>query len=784
MKIGSLVVLALLAGTLLWLLLSPHATESAEPAQPHIAAPDSAGRGRAAADLAAREQIGPGEARAEAARREAITAAPPPDEVAAATQLPAQGELATLHVRVQDDRTGEAAGGLPVRVYTVRDDEGSRRSFKEWLASQGWGEFKEAEDGPDFAWNEEVARTDEFGCIRFELPAGAPYSVRAGDQEYDTDRVFKHIEALRPSELHELILELRRGPDFVFHGRLVSAADGSPIAGAPILAFDARPSAENEFLILYPAAEWRKDARLSLIETTDAQGYFSLEGRSWDWSRGVAAVPHGHAPVFAALEEECDSRANACTLRAPAAARLSGRVTGSTGPGRVVVFAPCRRLKVAGAGSWNEPAAWVAEWDARGDYRIEGLSPGVPLEVELQPGPGQRVAVATSLRLKPGEGALRNWSLDEAATIAGVVVDESSQPVAGAPVAAISRPYPTTWREGAAVPMPERSSDEAAARARTDESGRFVLTGLPEGRWAVGVNPYDDEETLEVSRGGILVELPHGADERHVTVQVFRRLFVGGRVLLPDGEPAAAAYVSVTGPERDTYRTRSDDEGRFRLGPVGQGTYRINAWHPAKLVEFRTQTAEAGETDVLLIGQTASGILVSVRNADGSLPDQIDIHLRGDQGGRMTWSMGAYGEPDLELSPLEPGTYDLYLESDVGDVALLHQQRVPPGSLTRLPDVRLSSSGAVELALPPSANSLRFEIRSGGSEIPLDDFLGEEMLIRLPPGRYELTVHYEIEGEAHSQALPIEVHVGQRTTVEVAPPPPRELENGASPENG
>lgn len=784
MKTGFLVVLALLAGAVLWLLLgqgSPEASTAAhtvgESAETQAeAAPAPAGMEADPAAEAAPASTG--------ARREAIAAAPAAEDESAAPPLFAPEELASLTVVLRNRETEEPLPEMPVRVYVETDDEDGERRVLEWLASRGWGELKERGGGTYLEWDEEHNLTDEDGALLFDLPAGFEYQVSTGGRERDTEFAHEEIDELLPEESRELILRLRCGPDFRFHGRLVAEADGTPIAGAEVFDFDGTILTQNDFLMLRPLSERDEEPQFDPAGRTDADGRFSLEGRSWRWSSFGVAIAEGYAPAFVELTQGHGAPGSAREIEVKLASELTGRVSGADGPGRVLLFTDAYRLTTDRSGPWGHQAAWASEWDAGGAYRVEGLPPDLPLRVELRPESGSRLAIAEPLQLAAGERAIRNWSLGGAATVRGIVLDEGSQPVADVPVAAMPPRNRSQANAGEETPMPRRADSEPAARARTDEDGRFVLENLTEGLWAVGVMTHERDEELPVSRSGVLVQVPPGAKEVQATVKVYRNLFVAGRIEMPDGRPAKGAGVNAWGRQGASYVTRADPEGRFRIGPLSPGNYYVSAHVWQELVRFQVVETEAGKADLLIVGEAAGGIIVNIKNADGSLPARLTVRTKGDDGEEHVWSTGSFGRDDLELSPWAPGTYDFHFESGTGDTAILYGQVVPVGVKTRLPDVRLETSGTIEIVLPDGVRYASCVVRAGAARFPQHVRAGQDDLIRVPPGPYELEVRYPLQDVQELQTIHVDVLAGAHERVVLTPPPPPEEAEEAAPPGG
>lgn len=183
----------------------------------------------------------------------------------------------------------------------------------------------------------------------------------------------------------------------------------------------------------------------------------------------------------------------------PLTATIQGRVTtADTG-------APVRRAEVRAI---DNAYTRLATTDGDGRYELRDLPAGqyrlhvsksgfVPLEY------GQRRPFETPLRvtLKEGDRATANMALPRGAAIAGRVIDEAGEPMAGARVQA----FRARMIEGQRRLLPVGASDVS------DDTGAFRVHGLPPGEYYVAATP-PELRLPEVPRGALPGEMPPGAN--------------------------------------------------------------------------------------------------------------------------------------------------------------------------------------------------------------------------------------------------------------------------------
>ncbi|HLU39810.1 MAG TPA: carboxypeptidase regulatory-like domain-containing protein [Planctomycetota bacterium] len=462
--------------------------------------------------------------------------------------------------------------------------------------------------------------TDGEGC--FTLPSvHEPRWIGARARGYRASAV-SFVDG-RPGEQARLELLLVRN-DARVRG-FVHRPDGQPAAGAVVLA---SPPGEPQWQRGLDGSQQR--AHAPIATTTDASGAFAMEG-----------LPPGELVVLA--HEEGFGKAEA-------------RVRVAEGDGRpaqgvLLYFSRVTSIDFA-----------FARTDARGEYAVDGVSPGeVPVTLWRS---GQRL-LETTLTLSPGEARDFSPVLEGDGPIRGVVVDARRQPLAGYTVA--------VFRD-------ERS----LGHTDTDEQGRFSLT--VKDRDPVTVRVGATVASMRNSRFTVLVvdDVVAPADlVLEVPDDKLPSVSIRGRVVRADGLPAAGTGVEFGGMDGLGWgEVRTAGDGTFAAGGLLPGVYWLSVHdpdHPVALLGQR-QFAPHADVDLGEIRLEQGGRIVVVpRFAAGTSATDLRIEITDDRH-RSLGSMRAAGS--VLRSPAVPaGTVGLTV-AGTGVACARHEVAVQAGRET------------------------------------------------------------------------------------------------------
>ncbi len=392
------------------------------------------------------------------------------------------------------------------------------------------------------------------------------------------------------------------------------AIDGAPIAGARVCATD------------------RDNA--ATCATTDAAGAFSLELASGAYAVTASAPTFRPSPRAERVWVGASDIVTRDLVLVAGAVKLEGTVSDISG-GAI----PHASVQAAAVTSRRtEAPVWLpaVEADASGQFtmwvppggaRLHAVADGYA-DIDIDANAPGRIAIL----------------MTPEASIEGLVVDERGAPVEGARISA-------SWVD---VHRP----------ARTDASGRFVVTRLVPARYDIEVHTDD---AYGRSAGSVLVALGARADAGTIVLGPATR--VSGRVMV-DGAPCANARVKLVDQvrEREVVLVAGPDAivrgDGVRLGSYGVHSQCDGAYSPATHPRLVVGTTDLTNLQWRMTrGGSVRGI---VRTSDGAPAERVDVTVRWE-GGYASSSTGPDGR--FELAGIEPGERELRATSDREAVA-------------------------------------------------------------------------------------------------------------------
>jgi protocatechuate 3,4-dioxygenase beta subunit len=325
------------------------------------------------------------------------------------------------------------------------------------------------------------------------------------------------------------------------------------------------------------------------------------------------------------------------------------------------------------------------------------------------------------------------------------------------------------------------------AQGRTDSSGRLRLGPVGPGNLHLTASAdgfFEDYEGQKVPAPA-LAQAPMAA-----TLRLERGHDLRGRVLMPDGTPAAAARVTLkhhqSSHSASYSHAHTDPEGSFGFTDLGGGRYSLEALllrddHYEASLDLARRTTEA--TLTLSRGTGARRLVAVVLDPEGDPIPSAESTLHGDRGamsGRVEHGRVAFGDMDEFDRDFDP----VWIEIEYArghDGALLPLGRVRRHGLHwgQTVEIRLPPELTIEgrIIAPDGTGVPNARVRANPIGPPGEDYpkRDEPMHWRLahdnrtdPDGRYR--IGHLGEGAHRVFVLP---------PTEFAPPAPVEAEAGA-----
>jgi len=431
------------------------------------------------------------------------------------------------------------------------------------------------------------------------------------------------------------------------------------------------------------------------LEVRAEDGRFLLEDvPPGKWQVSVEAKGYQASRVGDVVVEEGATKENVEVKVAPGGA-LKGRVVDARS-GRPI---PDAEVSVQGAGGGGGPMMVFpgmggdgdVTTDADGRFEIEGLAPG---KARVTARHGDYAEATESVEIKETGGAVE-VRMTTGGSVAGVVVSESRQPLAGAQVSLSAAGESGFGRM------------TGGTGTVTDASGRFRFDHLGAGRYSAaatlnGKSSPASDTVINVgeSKEDLVLTLAAGATVR-------------GTVSGLPAELRDQVSVNVSGPDGFFGSTRSAGDGRFELTGVPAGAITLRATAGSFMggstrTASRQLTIAEGQTDaeteiVFEAGHTLSG---QVRKGGQGVADAMVFANVQGGGGRSatarTDESGAY-----RLEGLLDGTY------------LVQATGSNLGGTPRPETVKLTGDQTLDIDIPTAR--IAGTVVESGSRQPLPD---------------------------------------------------------------
>jgi hypothetical protein len=305
--------------------------------------------------------------------------------------------------------------------------------------------------------------------------------------------------------------------------------------------------------------------------STDARGQFSLVTLGSGDAILIARTPSGRVGSTRVVVAE--GMVRTITIRVRQSAVISGIVSDQV-TGRAVAGARIHIYQGTAFTLSPTSVSFTTASDRNGRFAVSGLLPGLYTVETIRLGYNRLVRPELHLIAGPNEAVA--IALPPEARLAGRVVDERGQPIAGATISAV---HPSPLEQVARMLRSGRTQNETAM---SDASGRFILRGLAAGR---GLRLEATAPEFAAARFGG-VDLEAGTVRSDIVLTLHRGLPLVGFVVDTSDRPVAEAAVrylrleETTGmplqapiQERPPVAAYTDASGQFVVSGLAAGRY-------------------------------------------------------------------------------------------------------------------------------------------------------------------------------------------------------------------
>ena len=390
--------------------------------------------------------------------------------------------------------------------------------------------------------------TDENGQFLIEHAPRSIFFLEASAAGYGRSAVSQDL--LADATQTSVSFTLRLEPAADLRGRVVAADDGRPL----------------------PDVEVRVDTGgqnggLSTRARSGADGRFTMR----DLSPGryqVVTDPVGF--LLQKATTQVDTFGDELTLALEAASAIEGRVVDTDG--RPLGAFDLNLRATNRNGDIGDTVGTVRRVrDRQGHFRADDLEPGLYLlEVWAK---DHAVSFSSPVRVRKGQDTKGvELTMTPSATLAGQVVDDLGEPIAGALVSLNPNRSPT-------APLLRQDAEKGSWHqlTRTDAKGAFELRNVTAAAYQLEVDHRDYPVAFHndvVARAGERTQLdpivlPRPATVTGSVIGVGGQLLVGVRVMLGGGDS-----------RQTSLETATDGAGRYRFDRLEPGAYTIRCFSP------------------------------------------------------------------------------------------------------------------------------------------------------------------------------------------------------------
>jgi hypothetical protein len=581
-----------------------------------------------------------------------------------------------------------------------------------------------------FATFEENFVTDETGSFEVLLPSGQLVFISVNPRKNAdiTGRKFisrsESVAELLAGESKEVLLEMQEF-DSVAYCWVVDADSGLGLTG--VVAERVAGSDRKYFSDLFSSEK---------TIFGNANGVLEIQ-RKDEYGDPIWVHSAGYSPSIFLPAQGNASLQNAFVLRVLPSASLQGLVLGPEGPLQncevELSISPDQLNSEAGSvlgGSLRSfgDSAGILVWQTGsppgGSFLFEDLPTRVPLALKIRKTSNDAWIQQGELVFEPGEVRRTEFKIGTNATLTGTLLTELGEPVPDREIWIMPNPRLASQAEDQVYFSSGSSGpDEIMRRTNTNDLGEFTLLDIPPGEWWVGPGATESVNGICAIAQRVLIGPEDQIVELNLTA--IPGLTMEGGIYFPDGTQVKKGFVSayLTGKLAGSFFCALDSTGKFTIGPVSPGEYKLMAVPTGvddgkKKWAWPKQTASAGDINIRLV--LSEGFSLSFRTIDALSGVPISAEVIGMTG---TEDWVSYSTTDLDgrssFDGLSSGTYSISAKSVGNKIGFVSDIQLAPSSGDKEVEIFLQPGGSIRLSYHGSHSWVEYEVRVDGRKFAM-----------------------------------------------------------------
>lgn len=403
----------------------------------------------------------------------------------------------------------------------------------------------------------------------------------------------------------------------------------------------------------------------------------------------------------------------------------------------VAVSQPQDSLKFGGTVTWSSPV------NPDGTFELKDLPPSIRLKAHIRKGGKSLWQTPEPMRLIGGQVKNVDWTLSS-----GAEVTVQAMASGGGPAANLNLVLDRAPQKGIVY---QRALTEIARKTTTDSVGRASFESVGPGNWCVTISEKQQDSELAPPAPAIhRFEVLPGQKQIQIDLDVYRGLYISGKLYSSNGEPCKKGSVGASGMDGGSLNARTDLEGAFKVGPLLPGQYLLRSGSMGDKMDTLAipVSAQAGDENVeirLRLGGRAIGTVVD-KATKTRLAAQVGYRPIGEKRGAYTAHID---DGIFDIGGLIAGTCNIVVETSDGRIAVVQGLQIVAGETLEDLEIAVPAATHIEVHYQGSAERIYVSTYSNGARLNFN-WVYPNIPKRIPTSPGQITLETKVRKEDKS----------------------------------